>query len=285
MSTPSNGSVAQKAAGSVLITLCAAQFLMALDSSVMNVSIATVAEDLGNDDHGHPDRHRAVHACHGDADGDGREDRVDHRAQASVRDRVRHLLLRVADHLAVAQPQLAHLRLVLPRRGRCRVDHARHRGARRRQLPGRRPAARIRARRCGRRDRRRRWPADRWARHHLRVVALGVRRRGARRGGHPPAGAQGCRRTRRRPATARLGGFVVLGWRHGLGHHRGASFVRLGMDPAGRRRPVDPWDVAGGVVRARRARADVALPDNTSDVGRRPGTIRSSARSCSPTRR
>jgi MFS family permease len=35
------------AAGSVLLTLCAAQFLMALDSSVMNVSIATVASDLG----------------------------------------------------------------------------------------------------------------------------------------------------------------------------------------------------------------------------------------------
>ena len=34
------------AAGVVLLTLCAGQFLMALDSSVMNVSIATVAEDL-----------------------------------------------------------------------------------------------------------------------------------------------------------------------------------------------------------------------------------------------
>jgi MFS family permease len=33
-------------AGVVLLTLCAGQFLMALDSSVMNVSIATVAEDL-----------------------------------------------------------------------------------------------------------------------------------------------------------------------------------------------------------------------------------------------
>ena len=31
----------------MLLTLCAAQFLMALDSSVMNVSIATVADDLG----------------------------------------------------------------------------------------------------------------------------------------------------------------------------------------------------------------------------------------------
>ena len=31
----------------VLLTLASGQFLMALDSSVMNVSIATVAEDLG----------------------------------------------------------------------------------------------------------------------------------------------------------------------------------------------------------------------------------------------
>src|SRR5205814_1110964 len=31
----------------VLLTLCAGQFLMALDSSVMNVSIATVAKDVG----------------------------------------------------------------------------------------------------------------------------------------------------------------------------------------------------------------------------------------------
>ncbi len=35
-----------KGASAVLLTLCAGQFLMALDSSVMNVSIATVADDL-----------------------------------------------------------------------------------------------------------------------------------------------------------------------------------------------------------------------------------------------
>src|SRR6188472_4136180 len=35
------------ASGGVLVTLGAAQFLMTLDSSVMNVSIATVAEDVG----------------------------------------------------------------------------------------------------------------------------------------------------------------------------------------------------------------------------------------------
>ena len=36
-----------EAARTVLITLASAQFLMTLDSSVMNVSIATVAKDVG----------------------------------------------------------------------------------------------------------------------------------------------------------------------------------------------------------------------------------------------
>jgi MFS family permease len=38
---------AARAAGIVLLTLASAQFLMTLDSSVMNVSIATVAKDVG----------------------------------------------------------------------------------------------------------------------------------------------------------------------------------------------------------------------------------------------
>jgi MFS family permease len=37
----------KSAAGAVLVTLCAGQFLMMLDSSVMNVSMATVAKDVG----------------------------------------------------------------------------------------------------------------------------------------------------------------------------------------------------------------------------------------------
>jgi EmrB/QacA subfamily drug resistance transporter len=41
------GKAAASGAGLILFTLAAGQFLMALDSSVMNVSIATVAEDLG----------------------------------------------------------------------------------------------------------------------------------------------------------------------------------------------------------------------------------------------
>ena len=39
--------VATAAAGGVLMTLAASQFLMTLDSSVMNVSMATVANDVG----------------------------------------------------------------------------------------------------------------------------------------------------------------------------------------------------------------------------------------------
>jgi MFS family permease len=45
--TEASGAVAGRATGSVLLTLASAQFLMTLDSSVMNVSIATVAQDVG----------------------------------------------------------------------------------------------------------------------------------------------------------------------------------------------------------------------------------------------
>jgi MFS family permease len=44
-----SGSGAQAGAGIVLVTLAAGQFLMTLDTSVMNVAIATVAEDVGTD--------------------------------------------------------------------------------------------------------------------------------------------------------------------------------------------------------------------------------------------
>jgi EmrB/QacA subfamily drug resistance transporter len=47
MSAHARDAQVAQGAGTVLLTLCAGQFLMALDSSVMNVSIATVADDLG----------------------------------------------------------------------------------------------------------------------------------------------------------------------------------------------------------------------------------------------
>src|SRR5687768_4143262 len=46
MGTNARADVAQTSS-SVLVTLAAGQFLMTLDSSVMNVAIATVAEDVG----------------------------------------------------------------------------------------------------------------------------------------------------------------------------------------------------------------------------------------------
>ena len=47
MTAQTKGATAATAASTVLLALAAGQFLMALDSSVMNVSIATVAEDIG----------------------------------------------------------------------------------------------------------------------------------------------------------------------------------------------------------------------------------------------
>ncbi len=43
----SSSEAAAKGAGFVLLVLCAGQFIMILDSAVMNVSIAAVAKDLG----------------------------------------------------------------------------------------------------------------------------------------------------------------------------------------------------------------------------------------------
>jgi MFS family permease len=49
MEGKANGSGAQAGASLVLLTLAAGQFLMTLDTSVMNVAIATVAADVGTD--------------------------------------------------------------------------------------------------------------------------------------------------------------------------------------------------------------------------------------------
>ena len=46
---PTASSVAAKASGLVLLTLASAQFVMALDMTVMNTAIATVARDVGTD--------------------------------------------------------------------------------------------------------------------------------------------------------------------------------------------------------------------------------------------
>ena len=70
----------------VLLTLAAGQFLMTLDSSVMNVSIATVAEDVGTTVTGHPGRDHRLHARDGRAH-DHRRRRSGRSSAASARSR------------------------------------------------------------------------------------------------------------------------------------------------------------------------------------------------------
>ena len=63
------------ATGIVLLTLAAGQFVMALDTTVMNTAIATVAKDVGTDSHGDPDGDHPLHAGDGLVDDHRREGR------------------------------------------------------------------------------------------------------------------------------------------------------------------------------------------------------------------
>jgi hypothetical protein len=95
---------AKRRVGLVLTTLAAAQFLMLLDSSVMNVSIATVAKDVGTTVTGISDGDHVVHAGHGDVHGYGWQARRDVRAETRVHHRLPCLRPRFADHSVGSQP-------------------------------------------------------------------------------------------------------------------------------------------------------------------------------------
>ena len=171
-------SAAAKASGLVLLTLAAAQFVMALDMTVMNTAIATVAKDVGTDVTGIQTGDHAVHAGDGVVHDHRREGRRDHRPEACVHDRVRRVRVRVADDGAVSQPDGADHRLVVPGGIRRGADLAGDRGARRLELRKAGPPARVRARggrgrdgRCGR-------AGDRRLLHDLCLVAMGLRQRG-----------------------------------------------------------------------------------------------------------
>ena len=129
-------------ASAVLLTLCAGQFLMALDSSVMNVSIATVADDLGTTITGIQTAIvlytlvMAMLMVTG-----GKIGSIIGRKRAFMLG-LRHLLLGFADDGPVAEPRRADLRVVDPGRDRGGADHARDRRAGRGELPaGGRPRA------------------------------------------------------------------------------------------------------------------------------------------------
>ena len=173
-----------KAAGVVLLTLCAGQFLMALDSSVMNVSIATVADDLDTTVTGIQTAIvlytlvMAMLMVTG-----GKIGSIIGRKRAFTIG----LVIYCSGSLTTAlSPNLggAALRMVAPGGDRRGADHARDRGPRRRELPRGGPSSRLRIDRRGRGHRDRRRTADRRARDDLRVLAVGLRGRGGRRCGH-----------------------------------------------------------------------------------------------------
>ena len=248
------------AAKAVLVTLAAAQFVMILDSSVMNVSIATVAKDLDTTVTGHPDRDHAVHARHGVADDHRRQDGRDPRSQEGLHDRMRDLRVRIVHDRDLPEPRGADVRLVVPRGCRRRAGDAGDRRAGGVELREGRTTACLRHRDRGRRHRGRAGSAHRRVVHHLLVVALRVRGRGARdrrgaaaqpaHGRHAEGGGRTSRPRRHRALGARARPHRLR--RPALGH--------LGLRATEARRADVAGPVAGDLAAARRGRGAAPLP-------------------------
>ena len=143
----------KSAAGIVLLTLASGQFLMTLDSSVMNVSIAQVAEDVGTTVTGIQTAITlytlvmATLMITGGKIGSliGRK--------RGVHDRLCHLWRGLADHFACANFDRPHHWLVLPGGHRGGADHAGDRGAGRLEFRSRGATACLWPRGVGRRHR------------------------------------------------------------------------------------------------------------------------------------
>ena len=167
-----------KGATIVLLTLAAGQFLMTLDSSVMNVSIATVAKDVGTTVTGIQGAITAYTLVMATLMITGAKiGAMIGRKRAFAIGCVIYGCGSFID-LARAEPAGAAVRLVVPRGRRRGADPAGDRRARGVELPGRAPAGGVRARGGGRCDRRRGRPAHRRLLHDLLLVALGLRGRG-----------------------------------------------------------------------------------------------------------
>ena len=194
----------------------------------------------GHDGHGHPDRDHHVHAGDGVAHDHRRQDGRDPRAQACVHDRMRDLRVRFVHHRDLAEPARAAVRLVVPRR---RWRRARDAGDRRVggvELRSGRAAARVRDRDGGWCDRGRRRSAHRRGLHHLLVVAVRVRGRGARhRRGAAPQPAHGRHAERGRCAPRPRGHRALRArarprrLRHPAFRYAGASCSRSRTSPRG----------------------------------------------------
>ena len=151
----------ESAAGGVLLTLASGQFLMTLDSSVMNVAIATVAEDVGTTVTGIQSAitlYTLVMAMLMVAG--GKIGSMIGRRRAFA---IGCVIYGIGSlhHRTRAEPDRADSRLVGARRHRCRPHPPGDRRSRRRKLPARGQTPRLRPGDGRRRDRRRCRPAHR----------------------------------------------------------------------------------------------------------------------------
>ena len=218
--------------GIVLATLAAGQFLMTLDSSVMNVSIATVAKDVGTDVTGIQTAitlYTLVMASLMITG--GKVGQIVGRKRAFA---IGCVIYGCGSLTTALSPSLGVLilgwsflegvgaALILPAIVALVASNFSARGT----------AARVRAGRLGGRDRRRGGAAHRRAVHDLSVVAVGVRRRGARRDRDPRPGPPDGGHDPRDAGEARPGRDRAVGARAGADRVRNPALGRVGVRAA-----------------------------------------------------
>ncbi len=279
-------------AGLVLLTLAAGQFLMTLDSSVMNVSIATVAEDVGTTVSGIQTAITAYTLVMATLMITG--GKIGALIGSKRAFTIGCIIYGVGSFTTSIAPNLPILLLgwsFLEGVGAALIMPAIVS-----LVAGNFPTAaaprRLRARGRCRRDGGRRRPADRRFRDDVLLLALGVRRRSRDRCGDPPARAAHCRRAISGEAEDRSRGRRPLGARARALRLRCAALGNLGLDlpqvrrtflaralprrVARRRRPVRLMDLLplGKARRGPRRRASRS-PGDASErpVARRPDDV------------
>ncbi len=246
-------SKAAGAAGIVLMTLAAGQFVMALDTTVMNTAIATVAKDVGTTVTGIQTAitlYTLVMASLMITG--GKVGQMIGRKRAFAIGCIIYacgsLTTALSQNLAVLMFGWSGLEGLGGG-----ADHAGDCGAGRVELHKARSSARVWARRrCGR-DRGGAGAARRRPVHHVRIVAVGVRRGGADRAGDPLADS---------PHEGHAGG----GRRQTRPGGHGIVRARARCDRA---RHPEGGDVGARAAQAGRSRVVRALPGDLADPRRR----------------
>ena len=233
----------------------------------MNVSMATVAEDVGTSITGIQTADHAVHPGHGDADDHGQQAGVDDGSSPSLRGRLDHLRRRFSDNGVRSQSCGSADRMVVPRRRRCGTHHARDRRARRHQLSGAEAPGCLRSGRCRRRDGRGGRAADRRRRDDICVMALRVRRRSRDRCPDLAGAEQGGRRPTVEVAP-RLRRIDLVRGRAGHDRLRRTALERVGLGAGQTRRTAAGRAFPGGVAADRRAPGRVRIPALGGTPGR-----------------